>query len=189
MSILSDIEISKLCADSKMLDPYQPNLVNRDNDGNRLISYGQSSYGYDVRLSNKFKIFTNVNSSIIDPKALDEACMIEVDTNVCIIPPNSYVLGFTEETFNMPRDVTAVCLSKSTYARSGISVNPTVIEAGFSGQVVLEFFNATTLPAKLYAGEGAAQFLFFKGNVPCQISYADRSGKYQGQRGLQLPVV
>lgn len=189
MTILSDIEINKLCLEFKMLDPYQTELVNKDGSGNRLISYGQSSYGYDVRLSNKFKIFTNVNSSIIDPKALDDKCMMEVETNICIIPPNSYVLGYTEEVFNMPRDVTAVCLSKSTYARSGISVNPTVIEAGFSGQVVLEFFNATTLPAKLYAGEGAAQFLFFKGSVPCQVSYADRGGKYQGQRGLQLPLV
>lgn len=155
----------------------------------RIISYGITSYGYDVRLDQKFKIFTNMLGSTIDPLAIHQDCFVEQDASLnkegyVILPPNSYLLGVTPETFVMPRDVTAICVGKSTYARCGIAVNLTPIEAGFEGQVVIEVANQTSLPARIYANMGIAQFLFFRGDQPCDVSYADRGGKYQGQSGI-----
>ena len=153
----------------------------------KIISYGLSSYGYDVRCGKEFKIFTNVNSSIVDPKNFDEKCFVDIETDVCIIPPNSFVLARTVETFRIPRDVLVVCLGKSTYARCGIIVNVTPLEPEWEGQVTLEFSNTTPLPAKIYANEGVAQMLFFRGSEACEVSYKDRGGKYQGQTGVVVP--
>jgi dCTP deaminase len=155
----------------------------------RIISYGLTSYGYDVRLAEQFKIFSNMLGSTIDPLAIHQDCFVEQDASVneagyVILPPNSYLLGVTQETFAIPRDVTAICVGKSTYARCGIAVNVTPIEAGFEGQVVIEVANQTSLPARIYANMGIAQFLFFRGDQPCDVSYADRGGKYQGQSGI-----
>lgn len=176
-----------------MIAPFVPRQVRVDLEEpefgmspSKIISYGLSSFGYDVRLANRFKIFTNVNSAIVDPLALDESAFHEVEGNSVLIPPNSYLLGHTIETFNIPRDVTVVCVGKSTYARCGALINVTPIEAGFEGQVVIEISNATPLPVRVYANQGIAQFLFFKGDEPCLVSYADRGGKYQGQSGIQL---
>lgn len=171
-----------------MIDPFIPHLV-RENEQGKVISYGLTSYGYDVRLARDFKIFTNVNSAVVDPKALDPRAYVDFVGDVCIIPPNSYVLGHTVETFNIPGDVTSVCVGKSTYARAGVAVNVTPIEAGFRGQVVIEIANLTNIPVKVYAGEGIAQFLFLRGNERCMTSYGDRNGKYQDQRGITLPKV
>lgn len=156
----------------------------------KVISYGLSSYGYDVRCSNHFKIFTNINSTVIDPKNFHEKNFVDVyagDDGSVIIPPNSFALAVTMEYFRIPRDVLVVCLGKSTYARCGIVVNVTPLEPEWEGQVTLEFSNTTPLPAKIYAGEGCAQMLFFKGDRPCEVSYNDRNGKYQGQTGVQVP--
>lgn len=150
----------------------------------KIVSYGLSSYGYDVRLGNKFKIFTNINNGVIDPLAMDEKCYIDYEGECCIIPPNSYVLGHTVEYFRIPRDIMVICVGKSTYARAGAIINVTPIEPEFEGQVVIEISNATNLPLKVHANQGIAQFLFLKGDVPCEVSYADRDGKYQGQTGV-----
>lgn len=163
----------------------------------RIISAGTTSYGYDVSLASEFKLFTNMNSAIIDPKRPNPACMVDAkviydrDTGerYVILPPNSYLLGHTVETFNIPRDVLVVALGKSTYARSGIHINVTPIEPGFRGTVVLEFSNGTNLPAKIYVNEGAAQFIFLRGDRPCEVSYADRGGKYMDQSGVTLSRV
>lgn len=152
-------------------------------NASRIISYGLTSYGYDVRLGRKFKIFTNINSTVIDPMNMSDDCYVDFEGDVCIIPPHSYALGHTIETFDMPTDVVAVCLGKSTYARAGCAINVTPIEPGFQGQVVLELANQTPLPMKVYANMGIAQFMFHRGE-PCMVSYADRGGKYQGQRGI-----
>lgn len=149
----------------------------------RVISYGLTSYGYDVRLGRKFKIFTNINSTVIDPMKMSDDCYVDFEGDVCIIPPHSYVLGHTIEYFRMPKDVVAVCLGKSTYARAGAAINVTPIEPGFEGQVVIEIANQTPLPMKVYANMGIAQFMFHRGE-PCMVSYADRGGKYQGQQGV-----
>lgn len=161
----------------------------------KIVSKGLTSYGYDVSLADEFKLFTNVNSAIIDPKRLDEKCLVDAKVQTdeeggryVILPPNSYLLGRTVEYFRMPRDVLAVCLGKSTYARAGAIVNVTPIEPGFEGHVVIEISNSTNLPMKIYADEGISQFLFLRGN-PCLVSYADRGGKYQGQTGITLPKV
>jgi dCTP deaminase len=154
----------------------------------RIISYGLSSFGYDVRLGTKFKIFTNTYSAVIDPLNMPDTAYVDFEGDVCVIPPNSYVLGHTVETFQMPTDVTAICVGKSTYARAGCGINVTPIEAGFKGQVVIEISNLTPLPMKVYAGMGIAQFLFFRGNR-CEVSYGDRSGKYQGQTGITTAKV
>lgn len=172
-----------------MIYPFSDKLVNKNERDEKLISYGLSSYGYDVRIANEFKVFTNVNSTILDPKNFDTDSFVHIEGDVCIIPPNSFVLARTKEYFCMPKDVTALVTSKSTYARLGIEVLTTVIEAGWEGEIVLEYANLSPIPAKLYAGEGAAQLLFFRGNVPCNVSYADRKGKYQGQTGITLPKV
>ena len=169
-----------------MISPFEPGQV-RYQDEDRIISYGTSSYGYDVRCSNEFKIFTNINSAVVDPKNFDESSFVDVQSDVCIIPPNSFALARTVETFRIPRNVLTVCLGKSTYARCGIIVNVTPLEPEWEGQVTLEFSNTTPLPAKIYANEGVAQMLFFESDEVCETSYADRGGKYQGQAGVTLP--
>jgi dCTP deaminase len=170
-----------------MIDPFYPQQVSRQN-GQRIISYGTSSYGYDVRCANEFKVFTNINSSIIDPKKFDKNSFLDVISDVCIIPPNSFALARTIEYFKIPRNVLTICLGKSTYARCGIIVNVTPLEPEWEGHVTLEFSNTTSLPAKIYAHEGVAQMLFFESDEPCETSYLDRQGKYLGQLGVTLPI-
>ena len=182
MAILSDKWIREKAQNEGMIEPF---VEAQRRDG--CISYGLSSYGYDARVADDFKIFTNVNSSVVDPKAFDPDSFVDRKTDVCIIPPNSFALARTVEYFRVPRDVLVICLGKSTYARCGIIVNVTPLEPGWEGHVTLEFSNTTPLPAKIYANEGACQFLFLQGNEPCEISYADRAGKYMGQRGVTLP--
>ena len=155
--------------------------------GEGVISYGLSSYGYDARLSDEFMIFTNVDNAIVDPKNFSKQSFVERKTDICVIPPNSFALARTVEYFRIPKDVLVVCLGKSTYARCGLIVNVTPLEPGWEGQVTLEISNTTPLPAKVYAHEGIAQFLFYKGDSPCEVTYADRAGKYMGQRGVTLP--
>jgi dCTP deaminase len=155
----------------------------------RIISYGSSSFGYDVRLDRKFKIFSNLKSALIDPLNMQDDCYVDHEGDFCIIPPNSYILGHTPETFNIPRNVSVICVGKSTYARAGAIVNVTPIEAGFQGQVVIEISNSTPLPLKVYAGMGISQFIFFESDEECEVSYADRKGKYQGQSGIQTALV
>ena len=158
-------------------------------DGQRIVSYGTSSYGYDVRCSREFKVFTNINSTIVDPKNFDPKSFVDVVADECIIPPNSFALARTVEFFRIPRDVLVVCLGKSTYARCGIIVNVTPLEPEWEGHVTLEFSNTTPLPARIYANEGVAQMLFFQADPDdvCETSYKDRGGKYQGQTGVTLP--
>jgi dCTP deaminase len=185
MSIKSDRWIRDQAARG-MITPFEPYQV-REVNGRRVISYGVSSYGYDVRCGNQFKIFTNINSTIVDPKNFDERSFVDFEGDVCIIPPNSFALATTVEYFRIPRSVLTICLSKSTYARCGIIVNVTPFEPEWEGQVTLEFSNTTNLPAKIYANEGVAQVLFLESDEVCEISYKDRGGKYQGQRGVTLP--
>ncbi|EED34401.1 deoxycytidine triphosphate deaminase [Luminiphilus syltensis NOR5-1B] len=169
-----------------MIEPFAAQQVRADGD-RKLISYGTSSYGYDVRCSREFKIFTNINSATVDPKNFDENSFVHVEGDQCVIPPNSFALASTVEYFRIPRNVLTICLGKSTYARCGIIVNVTPLEPEWEGHVTLEFSNTTTLPAKIYANEGVAQMLFFESDEVCETSYADRGGKYQGQRGVTLP--
>jgi dCTP deaminase len=169
-----------------MIEPFEAGQV-RSSGGERLISYGTSSYGYDVRCSREFKVFTNINSATVDPKNFDEDSFVDVVGDVCVIPPNSFALASTVEYFRIPRNVLTICLGKSTYARCGIIVNVTPLEPEWEGHVTLEFSNTTTLPAKIYANEGVAQMLFFESDEVCEVSYKDRNGKYQGQRGVTLP--
>lgn len=169
-----------------MIEPFEPNQI-RESENGPVISYGTSSYGYDIRCSTEFKIFTNINSAIVDPKQFDESSFVDFVGEVCIIPPNSFALARTVEYFRIPRNVLTICLGKSTYARCGIIVNVTPFEPEWEGYVTLEFSNTTTLPAKIYANEGIAQVLFFESDEPCETSYRDRNGKYQGQTGVTLP--
>jgi len=169
-----------------MIEPFEAGQV-RASGGERLISYGTSSYGYDVRCARQFKVFTNINSATVDPKNFDEGSFVDVEGDVCVIPPNSFALASTVEYFRIPRNVLTICLGKSTYARCGIIVNVTPLEPEWEGHVTLEFSNTTTLPAKIYANEGVAQMLFFESDEVCEVSYKDRGGKYQGQRGVTLP--
>jgi len=185
MGIKSDRWIRQAAAQG-MITPFEAEQV-RALHGARIVSYGTSSYGYDVRCADEFKIFTNINSTIVDPKAFDEKSFVDFRGDVCIIPPNSFALARTVEYFRMPREVLTVCLGKSTYARCGIIVNVTPLEPEWEGHVTLEFSNTTPLPAKIYAGEGCAQMLFFSGDTVCETSYRDRGGKYQGQLGVTLP--
>ncbi|MEL7450263.1 MAG: dCTP deaminase [Pseudomonadota bacterium] len=185
MSIKPDKWIRRMAEDG-MIEPYEPGQV-RAVDGQRVISYGTSSYGYDVRCAPEFKIFTNINSAVVDPKQFDDASFVDVDTDVCIIPPNSFALARTVEYFRIPRSVLTICLGKSTYARCGIIVNVTPLEPEWEGHVTLEFSNTTTLPARIYANEGVAQMLFLESDELCETSYRDRGGKYQGQTGVTLP--
>jgi dCTP deaminase len=187
MSIKSDKWIRRMAEKEKMIEPFAPEQVRAGADGHRIVSYGTSSYGYDVRCSREFKIFTNINSTIVDPKAFDEKSFVDVHADVCIIPPNSFALARTVEYFRIPRSTLVVCLGKSTYARCGIIVNVTPLEPEWEGHVTLEFSNTTPLPAKIYANEGVAQMLFFESDEVCATSYKDRGGKYQGQRGVTLP--
>ncbi len=185
MSIKSDRWIREMAAGG-MIEPFEPGQV-RDAGSGRMISYGTSSYGYDVRCADHFKIFTNINSAVVDPKHFDESSFVDVRSDVCIIPPNSFALASTVEYFRIPRNILTICLGKSTYARCGIIVNVTPLEPEWEGHVTLEFSNTTTLPAKIYANEGVAQMLFLESDEVCEESYKDRSGKYMGQRGVTLP--
>lgn len=185
MSIKSDRWIRKMAAQG-MIEPFEPNQV-RYVDNRKIVSYGTSSYGYDIRCANEFKVFTNINSTIVDPKDFDPASFVDVVSDVCIIPPNSFALARTVEYFRIPRNVLTICLGKSTYARCGIIVNVTPFEPEWEGFVTLEFSNTTPLPAKIYANEGCAQVLFFEGDEECETNYRDRGGKYQGQVGVTLP--
>ena len=184
MSVLSDRWIKKMAIEKEMIKPF---ISEQKHDG--TISYGLSSFGYDARVSDEFKIFTNVNSEIVDPKNFKSSNFITKNSSECIIPPNSFVLARTVEYFKIPKNVLVICLGKSTYARCGIIVNVTPLEPGWEGHVTLEFSNTTPLPAKIYANEGVAQFVFIKGNEDPQVSYADRNGKYQGQKGVTLPKI
>lgn len=175
-----------MAVDHGMIEPFAATQVRKQAEES-IISYGTSSYGYDVRCSNEFKIFTNINSAIVDPKNFDESSFVDVVQDICIIPPNSFALARTVEYFRIPRDVLVVCLGKSTYARCGIIVNVTPLEPEWEGHVTLEFSNTTPLPAKIYANEGVAQVLFLGADEVCETSYAERNGKYQGQRGVTLP--
>ena len=187
MSIKSDKWITEMSKAQSMIEPFSENQVRLDKDGKKLISYGVSSYGYDVRCSNEFKVFTNIHSAIVDPKSFDEKSFVDIESDICVIPPNSFALARTVEYFKIPRNVLTVCLGKSTYARCGIIVNVTPLEPEWEGHVTLEFSNTTNLPAKIYAGEGVAQMLFFESDEECSVSYKDRGGKYQGQTGVTLP--
>lgn len=187
MSIKSDKWIRAMAAEHNMIEPFVGNQV-RYHDERRVISYGTSSYGYDVRCANEFKVFTNINSSIVDPKGFDKNSFVDVVSDVCVIPPNSFALARTVEYFKIPRSVLTICLGKSTYARCGIIVNVTPLEPEWEGHVTLEFSNTTPLPAKIYANEGVAQMLFLESDEVCETSYLDRGGKYQGQMGVTLPV-
>ncbi|MFT5013864.1 MAG: dCTP deaminase [Patiriisocius sp.] len=186
MTIKSDRWIQKMSREADMISPFEPGQV-REEGGEKIISYGTSSYGYDVRCSNEFKVFTNIHSATVDPKHFDENSFVDVQSDVCVIPPNSFALARTIEYFKIPRNVLTICLGKSTYARCGIIVNVTPLEPEWEGHVTLEFSNTTTLPAKIYANEGVAQMLFFESDEECETSYKDRGGKYQGQRGVTLP--
>lgn len=186
MSIKADRWIRKMAENHGMIEPFEPEQVRQVND-EKVISYGTSSYGYDVRCAEEFKIFTNINSAVVDPKSFDASSFVDMHNSECIIPPNSFALARTIEYFRIPRNVLTMCLGKSTYARCGIIVNVTPLEPEWEGHVTLEFSNTTPLPARIYANEGVAQMLFFESDEECEISYADRAGKYQGQRGVTLP--
>lgn len=186
MSIKSDQWIANMAEKQGMIEPFVKEQV-RHSEGDKVISYGLSSYGYDIRCADEFKVFTNINSAVVDPKHFDPNSFVDVQTDVCIIPPNSFVLARTVEYFRIPRSVLTICLGKSTYARCGIIVNVTPLEPEWEGHVTLEFSNTTTLPAKIYANEGVAQVLFFESDQVCDVSYKDKNGKYQGQQGVTLP--
>jgi len=188
MSIKSDRWIKQMSMRCEMISPFTGGQI-KEHRGHKLISYGLSSYGYDVRCCNEFKIFTNVNSTIIDPKKFDEGSFVTIKSNVCIIPPNSFVLARTLERFKIPRSVLVVCVGKSTYARCGIIVNVTPLEPEWEGYITMELSNTTPLPAKIYANEGIAQLLFFESDEVCESSYKDKKGKYQGQKGITLAKV
>ena len=175
-----------MASEHGMIEPFEPGQV-RENEHGRIVSYGTSSYGYDVRCSSEFKIFTNINSAIVDPKGFDETSFVNLESDVCVIPPNSFALARTVEYVRIPRTVLTICLGKSTNARCGIIVNVTPLEPEWEGHVTLEFSNTTPLPAKIYANEGVAQMLFLESDEPCETSYRDRGGKYQGQTGVTLP--
>ncbi len=186
MTVKSDMWIRRMATECGMIEPFEPNQI-KQNGSTRLISYGTSSYGYDVRCAPEFRIFTNINSAIVDPKAFDSNSFVDLDADVCIIPPNSFALARTVEYFRIPRNILTICLGKSTYARCGIIVNVTPLEPEWEGHVTLEFSNSTPLPAKVYANEGVAQVIFLESDEDCEVSYKDRGGKYQGQSGVTLP--
>ncbi|MHB1585802.1 MAG: dCTP deaminase [Acidiferrobacteraceae bacterium] len=186
MGIKSDRWIRHMAIERRMIEPFEPGQV-KYHDGRNLVSYGTSSYGYDIRCSDEFKIFTNINSAIVDPKNFDASSFVDFRGDVCIIPPNSFALARTVEYFRIPRNVLTICLGKSTYARCGIIVNVTPFEPEWEGYVTLEFSNTTPLPARIYANEGVAQVIFFEADEECEVSYKDRGGKYQGQQGVTLP--
>ena len=187
MSIKSDKWIRRMAENEGMIEPFEPGQMRVNANDERIISYGTSSYGYDVRCASEFKIFTNINSAIVDPKNFDDNSFVSLESEVCIIPPNSFALARTVEYFRIPRNVLTICLGKSTYARCGIIVNVTPLEPEWEGHVTLEFSNTTPLPARIYANEGVAQMLFLESDEVCETSYRDRGGKYQGQTGVTLP--
>lgn len=187
MSLQSDRWIRHMAKKYKMIEPFEDHLV-REVEGKKVISFGLSSYGYDLRVSNEFKLFTNLNNSLVDPKQFSSNAFVDVVGETCIIPPNSFALARSVEYFRIPRNVLTLCIGKSTYARCGIIVNVTPFEPEWEGYVTLEISNTTPLPAKIYANEGLAQVLFYEGAEPCEVSYADRKGKYMGQREITLPV-
>jgi len=182
MAILSDRWIRQMAEEHGMIEPFEGGQVR---DG--VISYGLSSYGYDIRVAPEFKVFTNVHNLVVDPKEFDDRSFVDINADECIIPPNSFALARTVEYFRVPRDVLVICLGKSTYARCGIIVNVTPLEPTWEGYLTLEISNTTPLPAKIYANEGISQLLFFRGNEPPEVAYADRKGKYQNQVGVTLP--
>jgi dCTP deaminase len=184
MSIKCDKWIERMAREHRMIEPFAERQVK-----DTKVSYGLSSYGYDVRISDEFKIFTNINSTVVDPKEFDPKAFVDFKGDVCIIPPNSFALGRSVEYFRIPRKVITICLGKSTYARCGIITNVTPFEPEWEGFVTMEISNTTPLPAKVYANEGIAQVLFFESDEECLVSYADRKGKYQAQRGITLPKV
>jgi dCTP deaminase len=184
MTIKSDNWIKRMAIEHKMIDPFVENQVRSG-----VISFGLSSYGYDIRVADEFKVFTNINSTVIDPKAFDPRSFVDLKTDVCIVPPNSFALARTIEYFRIPRDVLTVCLGKSTYARCGIIVNVTPFEPEWEGTATLEISNTTPIPAKIYANEGIAQVLFFQSDEPCHTSYRDKKGKYQAQVEVTLPRI
>ena len=186
MAIKSDKWIRKMAEQKDMISPFEPKMV-RDLDGKKIVSYGTSSYGYDIRCAPEFRVFTNINSTIVDPKSFDPNSFVEFNGDHCIIPPNSFALARTVEFFKIPRNILTICVGKSTYARCGIIVNVTPFEPEWEGYVTLEFSNTTPLPAKIYANEGACQFLFYKGEAPPAVTYKDRKGKYMMQEGVTLP--
>jgi dCTP deaminase len=182
MSIKSDRWIKRMAQEHRMIEPFSDRQIREG-----VISYGVSSYGYDVRIARDFKIFTNINSMIVDPKSFDSRSFVDFEGDVCVIPPNSFALARTVEYFRIPRNVLVIALGKSTYARCGIILNVTPLEPEWEGIVTLEVSNTTPLPAKIYANEGIAQMLFFESDEDCEVSYADKKGKYQGQKALTLP--
>jgi dCTP deaminase len=184
MAIKADKWIKRMAREHRMIEPFVESQVRGS-----AISYGVSSYGYDIRVADEFKIFTNINNTVIDPKNFDPRSFVDVKTDVCIVPPNSFALARTIEYFRIPRDVLTICLGKSTYARCGIIVNVTPFEPEWEGTVTLEISNTTPLPAKIYANEGIAQVLFFQSDEACELSYKDKKGKYQAQTGVTLPKI
>ncbi len=184
MSIRPDHWIRKMALEQRMIEPFEEGLVTKG-----IVSYGISSYGYDLRIADEFKIFTNINSSVVDPKRFDPRSFVDFQGEVCIIPPNSFALARSLEYFRIPRSTLVICVGKSTYARCGIITNVTPLEPEWEGHLTLEISNTTPLPAKIYANEGIAQLLFFESDSPCETSYADRSGKYQAQTGVTVPRI
>jgi dCTP deaminase len=184
MAIKSDRWIKRMALEQGMIEPFEDRQVRQG-----VVSFGLSSYGYDVRVADEFKVFTNVYNTVVDPKKFDEKSFVDIRADVCTIPPNSFALARTIEYFRIPRDVLTVCLGKSTYARCGIIVNVTPFEPEWEGHVTIEISNTTPLPAKIYANEGIAQVLFFQSDESCEVSYKDKSGKYQAQRGVTLPKI
>ena len=186
MTVKSDRWITEQAIKHKMIEPFTDRQVRSDENGNAIISHGLSSYGYDVTCSEEFKVFTNIHSAVVDPKNFHADCVVDRHGDKCIIPPNSFVLARTNEYFRIPRNILAICLGKSTYARCGIIVNVTPLEPEWEGHITLEFSNTTNLPALIYANEGVAQLVFLESDEQCLISYKDRQGKYQGQTGVTL---
>jgi len=187
MGVQPDTWIRRMALEHGMIEPFAEAQVRKTPDGDSVISYGISSYGYDLRVSNEFKVFTNVFNTVVDPKHFDERSFVDIETDVCIVPPNSFALARSVEYFRIPRDILTICLGKSTYARCGIIVNVTPFEPEWEGHVTLEISNTTPLPAKIYANEGLAQVLFVQAEAICEVSYADRKGKYMKQRGITVP--
>jgi dCTP deaminase len=189
MGVHSDQWIRRMALEHKMIEPFEEKLVREDRAGAPVISYGLSSYGYDLRVANEFKVFTNVYNAVVDPKAFDDQSFVDMKGDYCLVPPNSFALARSVEYFRIPRDVLTLCVGKSTYARCGIIVNVTPFEPEWEGHVTLEISNTTPLPARIHAGEGLAQVLFLAAEEICEVSYAQRGGKYQAQRGITAPRV
>ncbi len=187
MGIKADHWIRRMALEEGMIEPFEMGQVRQNGQNGPAISYGISSYGYDLRVSDEFKVFTNVYSSIVDPKNFSEDAFVDMQTNACLIPPNSFALARSVEYFRIPRNILTLCLGKSTYARCGIIVNVTPFEPEWEGHVTIEISNTTPLPAKIYANEGIAQVIFLEAQEVCEVSYRDRAGKYMGQRGITIP--